>query len=307
MRIWFGYKSSRSKSNLSETKSSQFWSGRSDFFKSGGLIGYKSICSMRKRKRSDSVLWQNPLYSRNVKRAKWQHKQRNKKFNYTAVADRLRTVSWSNYGQPTGVVYRFYRANLPTHRNSCVIEGKNMKILLYSDIRFVSIDITFKTFKGFSSGKTVLLYSEKLAFLNVFENWNVRLHDSCGTDWGRSIKWQQTTSIRLVCLFGLQAQSSHSHNSCVIKRTNPICSKPIRPNCDQFVQILSQFVPLWSICPNLRQFVPKTGDKLTKFWSICPKIFYHYLQIWDELTKRCSIRPNLFIHHPDTTNPKPWH
>ena len=27
-----------------------------------------------------------------------------KKFDYTAVADRLRTVSWSNYGLPTGVV-----------------------------------------------------------------------------------------------------------------------------------------------------------------------------------------------------------
>ena len=27
-----------------------------------------------------------------------------KKFDYTAVADRLRTVSWSNYGHPTGVV-----------------------------------------------------------------------------------------------------------------------------------------------------------------------------------------------------------
>ena len=26
-----------------------------------------------------------------------------KKFDYTAVADRLRTVSWDNYGHPTGV------------------------------------------------------------------------------------------------------------------------------------------------------------------------------------------------------------
>ena len=30
-----------------------------------------------------------------------------KKFDYTAVADRLRTVSWSNYSHPTGVVNRF--------------------------------------------------------------------------------------------------------------------------------------------------------------------------------------------------------
>ena len=29
-----------------------------------------------------------------------------KKFDYTAAGDRLRTVNWSNYGQPTGVVNR---------------------------------------------------------------------------------------------------------------------------------------------------------------------------------------------------------
>ena len=33
-----------------------------------------------------------------------------KKFYYTAVADRLRTVSWSNYGHPTGVVSLVYGA-----------------------------------------------------------------------------------------------------------------------------------------------------------------------------------------------------
>ena len=54
-----------------------------------------------------------------------------KKFDYTAVADRIRTVSWSNYEHPTGVVYQVYRAYLPTHHNSCVIEGKNMKIFIY--------------------------------------------------------------------------------------------------------------------------------------------------------------------------------
>ena len=30
-----------------------------------------------------------------------------KKFDYTAIADRRRTVSWSNYGYLTGVVNRF--------------------------------------------------------------------------------------------------------------------------------------------------------------------------------------------------------
>ena len=41
-----------------------------------------------------------------------------KKFDYTA--DRLRTVSWSNYSHPTGVVNLVYGPNLPTPRNSRV-------------------------------------------------------------------------------------------------------------------------------------------------------------------------------------------
>ena len=36
-----------------------------------------------------------------------------KKFDYTTVADRLRTVSWSNYGQPTGVVNLVYGPTFP--------------------------------------------------------------------------------------------------------------------------------------------------------------------------------------------------
>ena len=39
-----------------------------------------------------------------------------KKFDYTVVVDRLRTVSWSNYGHPTGVVNLVYGPNLPTPR-----------------------------------------------------------------------------------------------------------------------------------------------------------------------------------------------
>ena len=36
-----------------------------------------------------------------------------KKFDYTAIADRLWTVSWSNYGHPTGVVNRFTDTTFP--------------------------------------------------------------------------------------------------------------------------------------------------------------------------------------------------
>ena len=35
-------------------------------------------------------------------------KNATKKFDYTSVADRLRTVSWSNYSHPTGVVNLVY-------------------------------------------------------------------------------------------------------------------------------------------------------------------------------------------------------
>ena len=45
-----------------------------------------------------------------------------KKFDHTAVADRLRTVSWSNYGHPTGVVNLIYGPNRPNPRNSRVIK-----------------------------------------------------------------------------------------------------------------------------------------------------------------------------------------
>ena len=52
-----------------------------------------------------STMTKAPTPAENVKKAKWQHKQRHKKFDYTEVADRLRTVSWSNY--QTGVVNLF--------------------------------------------------------------------------------------------------------------------------------------------------------------------------------------------------------
>ena len=53
-----------------------------------------------------------------------------KKFDYTAVADRLRTVSWSDYGHPTGVVNLVYGPNLPTPRNSGVIKRTHVKKII---------------------------------------------------------------------------------------------------------------------------------------------------------------------------------
>ena len=78
-----------------------------------------------KRKRSDLVLWQKPCPRRNVKRTKWQHKQRHKKFDYTAIANRLRTVSWSNCGHPTGVVNRFTGQMLILPRDRPIDKSKS--------------------------------------------------------------------------------------------------------------------------------------------------------------------------------------
>ena len=59
------------------------------------------------------------LYTnRNVKNAN----NATKKFDYTAVEDRLSTVSWSNYSHPTGVVNMVYGPNLPTPRNRRIIK-----------------------------------------------------------------------------------------------------------------------------------------------------------------------------------------
>ena len=62
------------------------------------------VLGKKKRKKSDSVPWQKPLYQQKIPKAKWQHKN----FDYTTTADRLRTVSWSNDNHPTGVVKPVY-------------------------------------------------------------------------------------------------------------------------------------------------------------------------------------------------------
>ena len=60
-----------------------------------------------KRKRSDSVLWLKPLHQQKCQKGKVTTPTEPQKFDYTAIADRLRTVSWSNYSHQTGVVNRF--------------------------------------------------------------------------------------------------------------------------------------------------------------------------------------------------------
>ena len=80
--------------------------------------------SERKRKRSDSVLWQKPLHRQNVT-----HKTPPKLRLHNDCG--LRTVSWANVSQRTGVVKPVNGIPaLPL--SSCVIKGTNMHVLFYS-------------------------------------------------------------------------------------------------------------------------------------------------------------------------------
>ena len=56
-----------------------------------------NFASKRKRKTSDSVLWQKPLHpQKKSKKQRDNTKIATKNFDNTTIADRLRTVSWSN-------------------------------------------------------------------------------------------------------------------------------------------------------------------------------------------------------------------
>ena len=56
----------------------------------------------------------NPYTHRTIQKETWQHKNATKNFDYTTIADRLRTVSWSNSSHPTGVVKPVYeRSTFP--------------------------------------------------------------------------------------------------------------------------------------------------------------------------------------------------
>ena len=53
-----------------------------------------------------------PTSTEKIQKATWQHKKATKNFYYTTIADRLRTVSWSNNSHPTGVVKPFYERSI---------------------------------------------------------------------------------------------------------------------------------------------------------------------------------------------------
>ena len=72
------------------------------------LYLYRLLPRQRKRKGSDSILWQKPLHQQKIQNSKVTIQKRNQKFNYTTIADWRRAVSLSNDIDPTGVVKPVY-------------------------------------------------------------------------------------------------------------------------------------------------------------------------------------------------------
>ena len=58
-------------------------------------------------------IWLSPMTKaptpiEKIQKATWKHQNATKNFDYTTIADRLRTVSWGNDSHPTGVVKPVY-------------------------------------------------------------------------------------------------------------------------------------------------------------------------------------------------------
>ena len=62
-----------------------------------------------------------------------------KKFEYTTVADRLRAVSWNNYGHPNGEVNWFTGPNLPLPATAVLSKGHPFNSVLRFLVRYGSI------------------------------------------------------------------------------------------------------------------------------------------------------------------------
>ena len=71
-----------------------------------------SVYLRRKRKRSDLIIWQKSWHPQNNPKINVTTQKRHQNFDDTTIADRLRTVGWSNDSYPTGVVKPVY--GIPT-------------------------------------------------------------------------------------------------------------------------------------------------------------------------------------------------
>ena len=69
----------------------------------------------------------SPYTDRKIQKATWPHKNATKKFDYTTIADRLKTVSWGNNIHPTGVVKPVYGIQtFPLTQKQCNKKNKHL-------------------------------------------------------------------------------------------------------------------------------------------------------------------------------------
>ena len=102
-------------------------------------VGY--ILQERKRKKSDSVLWQKPQYQQKCQKDKVTAQT---ECDYTAIAARLIAVSWSQNSHPTGVIKRFStlcnsRVIKRTHVETYINEVSNKNRRNHSSVNFLSL------------------------------------------------------------------------------------------------------------------------------------------------------------------------
>ena len=125
----------------------------------------------RKMKRSDSVLWKKALTPAEMSKGQSDNTNNaTKKFDYTAVADRLRTVSWSNHGHPTGVVnlvYIFTYSQIRLH-NDC-------EPLLESQMEWVEPYTLCRVL--YLKGPTFLFTAANMNFIIIISHrtWNLNM------------------------------------------------------------------------------------------------------------------------------------
>ena len=90
------------------------------------------MCMNKKRKRkyptqsNDKI----PYNDGKLKKVKWQHQNVTSMFGYTAIADRLRTISRSNYNHTTGLVKWFTGPTFPLLATAVKSEGHTFEIYL---------------------------------------------------------------------------------------------------------------------------------------------------------------------------------
>ena len=81
-------------------------------FRYGKIVKKKKRERERKGRDPTQSCDKSPYTHRKVQKAKWQHKNTTKTFDYATIADRLRTVNSGNDSHPTGVVKPVY--GIPT-------------------------------------------------------------------------------------------------------------------------------------------------------------------------------------------------